>query len=387
MSLMEECYRLLEVGPDASAEEIRGAYLALVNVWHPDRFAHDPALQARAMEKLKAINSAFEHIKNAPLRNGRYALPQAPFAAPAPRRPPPPRPAGPPPENRSAQEWFQQGLQLANPRVEMRGDESLTWTNIGDLNRHTEGIRAFQEAIRMQPDFADAWFNLGLAHAQYHQFIEAARAFRETVRLQPERVAAWINLGAALAQVQRYSEVIEAFREAVRLKADDASAWYTLGVAHAHPQIRQHEEARNAFREAVRLNPYLAEAWHDLGRMSLELRGDGDPTEALRAFREAVHLKPDLAEAWCSLGTTLSRVGRHDEAVGALRQALDLKPDLVEAWFALGVASRLGGRKGAGKQVEEAYTHLRRLDGKEAARFLRALPRHQRLWLSWRADR
>ena len=70
MNPLDECYRLLDVGPGASVQEIRDAYLLLVNVWHPDRFAHDPRLQERAAAKLQAINDAFQRIRSAPLRHG-----------------------------------------------------------------------------------------------------------------------------------------------------------------------------------------------------------------------------------------------------------------------------------------------------------------------------
>ena len=180
-----------------------------------------------------------------------------------------------------------------------------------------------------------------------------------------------------------------AFREALRLNPGDASAWYTLGVACAHPTVRRFAEARDAYREAVRLKPDLAEGWHALGVASLELSSPGQDGvgEALTALREAVSLKPDLAEAWQSLGLALRQSDRHGDAIQAYRQALALRPDSVDAWLGLGTTARLGGGPEAGKAVEEAYAQLRRLSRDDASRLLEQLPRHQRLWLAWRADR
>ena len=61
---LQDCYRILDVEPGASREEVKRAYRELVRVWHPDRFAHDPALQQKAQEKLKQINLAYEQICN-----------------------------------------------------------------------------------------------------------------------------------------------------------------------------------------------------------------------------------------------------------------------------------------------------------------------------------
>jgi hypothetical protein len=46
----------------ASADEVRSSYLDLVQVWHPDRFVNNPALQRKAEEKLKEINEAFTRL-------------------------------------------------------------------------------------------------------------------------------------------------------------------------------------------------------------------------------------------------------------------------------------------------------------------------------------
>lgn len=50
----------LELCPGASPEEIRQAYIDLVNVWHPDRFAHNPRLKERAEKKSRDINAAYK---------------------------------------------------------------------------------------------------------------------------------------------------------------------------------------------------------------------------------------------------------------------------------------------------------------------------------------
>lgn len=55
-------YETLGLANDASPEEIKRAYLALVKRWHPDRFAHDPVEQKFAEDKLRAINVAYETL-------------------------------------------------------------------------------------------------------------------------------------------------------------------------------------------------------------------------------------------------------------------------------------------------------------------------------------
>lgn len=57
-----DAYRLLEIEPAATDDEVRHAWRDMTKVWHPDRFAHDAELQRKAQEKLKEINGAYEVI-------------------------------------------------------------------------------------------------------------------------------------------------------------------------------------------------------------------------------------------------------------------------------------------------------------------------------------
>ena len=72
MADMKRNYEILGLKPGASLEDAKSAYRDLVQVWHPDRFSHNPSLQKKAEEKLKEINGAYESVKThleSPSRN------------------------------------------------------------------------------------------------------------------------------------------------------------------------------------------------------------------------------------------------------------------------------------------------------------------------------
>lgn len=81
---LDDCYRLLEIDPSASDDEVRRAHRDLIKVWHPDRFGRDQALRARAEEKLKAINAAYETICASRDAGWRPPRREAPQPAPPP---------------------------------------------------------------------------------------------------------------------------------------------------------------------------------------------------------------------------------------------------------------------------------------------------------------
>ena len=55
-------YAILDLEPSASPQEVQQAYRDLVQVWHPDRFAHNPRLQRKADTRMRAINAAYERL-------------------------------------------------------------------------------------------------------------------------------------------------------------------------------------------------------------------------------------------------------------------------------------------------------------------------------------
>jgi len=60
----EKYYRVLEIAPEASPEEIHQGYIDLTWVWHPDRFVGRPRLQKKAHCKLQEINEAHAQLRS-----------------------------------------------------------------------------------------------------------------------------------------------------------------------------------------------------------------------------------------------------------------------------------------------------------------------------------
>ena len=57
-------FRILEISPDASNDEIKRAYRKMANKYHPDKVPHlGKEIQAAAEEKFKALNNAYQQLK------------------------------------------------------------------------------------------------------------------------------------------------------------------------------------------------------------------------------------------------------------------------------------------------------------------------------------
>lgn len=57
-----KCYKVLDLPPGSTAEQIRKAYIELAHVWHPDRFPTNPVLREQAREKMREIDDAYKTL-------------------------------------------------------------------------------------------------------------------------------------------------------------------------------------------------------------------------------------------------------------------------------------------------------------------------------------
>jgi hypothetical protein len=85
---LDDEYRLLDLDPGASDEEVKRACRDLTKVWHPDRFGNDPRLRHKAEEKLKAVLEAYETIRAARAGETGPARPQDRGSVPEAASPP-----------------------------------------------------------------------------------------------------------------------------------------------------------------------------------------------------------------------------------------------------------------------------------------------------------
>jgi curved DNA-binding protein CbpA len=60
--MLEEYYRILELKPGASVNDLKKARRIQLRAWHPDRFTNDQEMRQKAEEKTKSINAAYDPL-------------------------------------------------------------------------------------------------------------------------------------------------------------------------------------------------------------------------------------------------------------------------------------------------------------------------------------
>src|SRR2546430_9504244 len=123
----------------------------------------------------------------------------------------------------------------------------------------------FREAVRLQPDFAEAHNNIGLVLAQENGQRAAITEFREALRISPDYADAHANLGAVLTLTDSEQAVRE-LEKAVALAPGSLKAQFNLAVAYGQNPSYGPAKEIEQLRKVIASQPTFSGARLALGR-------------------------------------------------------------------------------------------------------------------------
>lgn len=194
------------------------------------------------------------------------------------------------------------------------------------LRRFEPAIVTYESALKLQPDFLDAWNNLGICLQLRRQLPQAAAAYRGALALDPANPGVMANLGTVLREMGDLPKAVELLRAAADLDPAVASHAVNLGIAFWSQG--RFAEAESTLNQALSRQPNDAEALFNLGNA---LHGLGRSSEAIDRYRQALAQRPGYVDALINLGNVQADIGEFTEALGSYGAALDARPDSVVA--------------------------------------------------------
>jgi tetratricopeptide (TPR) repeat protein len=216
--------------------------------------------------------------------------------------------------------------QLLNVQVPSQEASELDWLNYGSQiswlpDRIDDAIAAYDRAIKLKPDFYQAYYGKGLALANQRKYEEAAANFEQAAKLSPDFYPAWKALGLVLYQLQKYPEALTAIEKAIAIEPNEYIPRIFRGGILLYSQ--RYQEAIAAFDETIKIKPY---AWGYVFR-GFSYAALKDFQKASLDFDKAIELQPDNFIAYIGRGAVETELGNSQQVLIDLSKAIALQPD------------------------------------------------------------
>jgi Tfp pilus assembly protein PilF len=187
----------------------------------------------------------------------------------------------------------------AYPVVELASRTRIL--NVGD---NPPGGREAQD----NPDWM-RWNNLGIAYLDQLQYADAMDAFEQVVKLRPDYADGYTNIGLTYIGWEKYTEARPSLEKALQLNPNNARALYYLALVERREGHRDEEVAD--LQRVVEQYPQSRDARRELG-IAYYQRHSYD--EARQQFEALQNIDPDDIAAHYNLAVLYRRLGMKDKA-------------------------------------------------------------------------
>lgn len=234
----------------------------------------------------------------------------------------------------------------------------------------SEAVLALEAEVLKNPDNAEGWRLLGIAHAENDDDQQAIAAMMRAQEVDPTNLEVVLALGvshtneleqaAALKYLYSwlryhpkygtivppdqpdslyYADVATYFSDAARMSPDDADVHIVLGVLYN--LSREYDKAIESFQTALKLKPRDYSLWNKLGATQANSVQSAD---AILAYQQALDLKPNYVRAWANMGISYANQGMYEESIRYYVRALSMNPKADNAWQYLRISLSCASR-------------------------------------------
>jgi len=188
----------------------------------------------------------------------------------------------------------------------------------GDLEA---AINNFNEAIRLNPNYAQAYGNRGIAYSRLQQYDQSLADYNQFIRFNPNSAAAYYNRATLYDKLGDSQKAIADYDPAIRLNPNFTQA------------IRGREIAQNKLRtpqQSISNTNVLAQYFSNGSTaenffvQAMDKYDKADFDGAIVDFSQAIQLKPDYAPAYMGRAMAYKGLGDLENQITELRKAAEL---------------------------------------------------------------
>ncbi len=194
---------------------------------------------------------------------------------------------------------------------------------LGEVDR---AIQLYQRALKIDPNFALAHYDLAVAYRNMGQVDQAIAEYQKTLSIHPNFPEALSNLGGQYFRKGEIEKAIAQFEKALTIYPNFIQALSNMGAA-----LNKQGNPKGALphlKKALTLDPEFALAHFNLGNTHFAL---GQWSEAEQSYNQAVRMGVDFLSLHWKHYEIHKRLGRPEQAEQELKIILEIDPENQKA--------------------------------------------------------
>lgn len=223
-----------------------------------------------------------------------------------------------------ANEWFEKGYR-------------------NTVNNETgKAIEDYSKAISLNPEYAEAYNNRGIAyynsgvHSGNQRHLERAmQDFGKVIALKPNSYSAHFAQGAIYIQKEQYDKAIEEMNKAIFMNPEEGVAYVGRGFIYLKMKPAQIDKAVADFDKVIAMGSlWTAMAFSNRGAVWV-MKNQYD--KAIEDLNKAIDLGPGNVQAYIARGIAFFLKKQYNRATEDLNRAVELNPNNSDAYLKRGM--------------------------------------------------
>ena len=138
--------------------------------------------------------------------------------------------------NLYTQGQLQQALSESNQMLEQFPNSVVLYNISGASNaglmQFDAAIDSYKQALKIKPDYAEAYYNMGVALNDKGNPKAAIESYKQALKIKPDYAEAYNNIGNVLKDQGDLEAAIDSYKQAININPDYAEAYYNLSLLH-----------------------------------------------------------------------------------------------------------------------------------------------------------
>jgi anti-anti-sigma factor len=177
----------------------------------------------------------------------------------------------------------------------------------------SRAIMKWKKVVEIKPNYADAYYHLGLAYFNKGQYEQSAEEFKKAIDINKGYADAHKRLGDVYTILGKVNEAIEEYKEALEINPNYTDALISLGLLYNDGSML--DEAITQYEKALTVHPNYADIHNNLGAAYM---GKKDYKKALKCFEKSLEINSGFTNALRNIATAYEEMGETDKAIKEL---------------------------------------------------------------------